>query len=87
MNMTSKPCPNSGSVGIDGYTRYYTYSYLRDIGYTKVLEYILGDNGPSLRASRQFLKEICRIRYVQLLGCNPIQWWGETRITCLNTHH
>ena len=80
MNMTSKPCPNSGSVASMG-------TLLTTVGYTKVLEYILGDNGPSLRASRQFLKEICRIRYVQLLGCNPIQWWGETRITCLNTHH
>ena len=58
--------------GIDAYTRHYTYSYLRDTGYKRGLAYIHGDNQPSLKASRQLLKPIGRIFYVQFRGCTPI---------------
>jgi hypothetical protein len=74
-----KTMPEFRKRGIDGYSRHHTYSYLRDIGYTRVVAYIHGDNGPSLRASRHFLKPICRIRYVQLRGCNPIIIGGWQR--------
>ena len=65
--------------GIDGHTRYYTYSCLRETGYTKICAYIHGDNYPSLRASRHFLKPIGRIRYIQLRGCAPIMIGGRKR--------
>ncbi len=58
--------------GIDSYTRHYTYSHLRDQGYTKLYAYIHGDNRPSLQASRSFLKPIARVRYLQLRGSQPI---------------
>jgi ribosomal protein S18 acetylase RimI-like enzyme len=58
--------------GIDSYTRHYTYSYLRDQGYTKVYAYIHGDNQPSLNASRGFLTPAARVRYIQLRGCEPM---------------
>jgi hypothetical protein len=64
--------PEFRKRGIDGYTRHYTYSYLRDIGYTKVYAYIHGDNYPSLQASRHFLKPVCRVRYIHPRGADPI---------------
>jgi len=63
--------------GIDGYTRHYTYSYLRDQGYTKVYAYIHGDNQPSLNASTRFLKPAARVRYIQLRWCRPIILSGQ----------
>jgi hypothetical protein len=57
--------------GIDACTRHYTYSCLRDSGFTKLYAYIHGDNYPSLRASRRYLKPVCRIRYIQLRGYEP----------------
>jgi hypothetical protein len=60
--------------GIDLYTRHYTYSYLRDIGYKRGLAYIQGDNQPSLRASRYLLTPIGRVLYVQFRGCAPIMF-------------
>jgi GNAT superfamily N-acetyltransferase len=67
-----KTLPEFRKRGIDGYTRYYTYSYLRDIGYTKVYAYIHGDNMPSLRASRHLLRPVARIRYIHPRGYEPI---------------
>jgi hypothetical protein len=63
--------------GIDAYTRHYTYSYLRDHGYTKVFAYIHGDNLPSLSASKAFLTPVARVRYVQLRGCEPMILGGQ----------
>jgi hypothetical protein len=63
--------------GIDAYTRHYTYSYLRDIGYRKVLAYIHGDNRPSLEASRLLLKPVGRLWYFQPRGCAPILIGGR----------
>jgi GNAT superfamily N-acetyltransferase len=65
--------------GIDAFTRHYTYSYLRDTGYTKVYAYIHGDNYPSLRASRHFLKPVARIWFIQPRGCEPIMIRGWKR--------
>jgi ribosomal protein S18 acetylase RimI-like enzyme len=64
--------PDFRRRGIDAYTRHYTYSYLRDEGYTRVLAYIHGDNQPSLKASRYLLKEIGRVRYIRFPGRMPI---------------
>jgi len=58
--------------GIDAYTRHYTYSYLRDTGYTKIYAYIHGDNSPSLRASRVLLRPVGRIWYIRPRGRSPI---------------
>jgi hypothetical protein len=55
--------------GIDSFMRYYTYSHLRDSGFTKIYAYIHGDNQPSLKSARQFNREIGRILYVQVRGC------------------
>jgi hypothetical protein len=63
--------------GIDAQVRYYTYSYLRNAGYTKIYAYIHGDNHPSLRASRHVLKPVARIRYIHLRGCEPIMIGGR----------
>ena len=63
--------------GIDSYTRHYAYSYMRDIGYTKIYAYIHGDNHPSLRASRMLLKEVGRVWYVQIRGCAPVMIGGR----------
>ncbi|HEY2384941.1 MAG TPA: hypothetical protein VGK48_27520 [Terriglobia bacterium] len=64
--------------GIDAYTRYYTYNYLRETGYKKVLAYIHGDNPPSLQASRHLLKRIGRLSYIQFRGCAPIMIGGRS---------
>ena len=68
--------PEFRKRGIDAYTRYYTYSYLRDTGYRKVIAYIHGDNQPSLQASRHLLKRIGRIGYIQFRGGRPIMIGG-----------
>ena len=64
--------------GIDGYSRYYTYSHLRDTGYTKLYAYIHGDNVASLKASRHFLKPIGDVWYLQVRGCNPLMIGGRS---------
>jgi hypothetical protein len=64
--------------GIDGYSRYYTYSHLRDTGYTKLYAYIHGDNFASLKASRHFLKPIAHVWYLQVRGCNPVMIGGRS---------
>ena len=58
--------------GIDAFTRHYTYGYIRDLGYKKMLAYIHGDNQPSLQASRHLLKPIGRVRFIQFRGHQPI---------------
>jgi hypothetical protein len=63
--------------GIDSYTRYCTYSYLRDCGYNKLYAYIHGDNVASLNASRAFLRPIGRVWYIQPRGCNPLMIGGR----------
>jgi hypothetical protein len=63
--------------GIDAFTRHYAYSYIRDIGYKKMLAYIHGDNRPSLRASRHLLKPIGCVRYIQFRGQPPIMIGGR----------
>jgi hypothetical protein len=65
--------------GIDAYTRHFTYSHLRDTGYKRVLAYIRGDNEPSLKASRYLLTPICRIRYIQFRGGQPIMFGRRNR--------
>jgi GNAT superfamily N-acetyltransferase len=72
-----KTMPEFRRRGIDGYTRHYTYSYLRDTGYTRVYAYIHGDNFVSLKASRDFLKPICRVWYVRPRGHTPIMFRGR----------
>jgi len=71
--------PEFRRLGIDTQTRYHTYSYLRDTGYTKICAYIHGDNHPSLRASRHFLKPVARIRYIHVRGFQPIMIGGRKR--------
>jgi hypothetical protein len=71
--------PEFRKRGIDGYTRYFVYSYLQDTGFTKLYAYIHGDNYPSLRASRHFLRPIGRVRYIQLRGYQPIMIGGRKR--------
>ena len=66
-----KTMPEFRKRGIDSYTRHYAYSYLRDTGHTKVYAYIHGDNHPSLRASRHFLRPVGRITYFHVRGCDP----------------
>ena len=63
--------------GIDAFTRHYTYSYIRDIGYKKMLAYIHSDNRPSLLASRHLLKPIGCVRYIQFRGQPPIMISGR----------
>ena len=63
--------------GIDAFTRHYTYGYIRDIGYKKVLAYIHSDNRPSLRASRHLLNPIGCVRYIQFRGQPPIMIGGR----------
>lgn len=63
--------------GIDSYTRYYTYSYLRDSGFNKIYAYIHGDNVASLTASRLFLKPIGRVWYIQPRGFEPLMIGGR----------
>ena len=63
--------------GIDAFTRHYTYGYIRDIGYKKMLAYIHSDNRPSLRASRYLLKPIGCVRYIQFRGQPPIMIGGR----------
>jgi hypothetical protein len=65
--------------GIDAYTRHFTYSHLRDTGYKRILAYIRGDNEPSLKASRYLLTPICRIRYIQFRGGQPIMFGRRNR--------
>lgn len=65
--------------GIDAYTRQYTYSYLRDSGFTKIYAYILGNNYPSLQASRRLLNHIGRLWYIQMRGCKPMILGGRRR--------
>jgi hypothetical protein len=69
--------PEFRKRGIDGFTRRYTYSCLRDTGYTRVYAYIHGDNHASLQASRHLLRRIGRIWYVQPRGCAPIMLGGR----------
>jgi len=69
--------PDFRRRGIDYFTRHYTYSYLHASGYSKVYAYIHGDNHPSLRAARHFLRCVCRVRYIQLRGCEPIVMRGR----------
>lgn len=70
--------PGFRKRGIDAYTRYYTYTYLRDTGHRKVIAYIHGDNQPSLQASRHLLKRVGRLVYVQFHGCRPIMIGGRS---------
>jgi hypothetical protein len=63
--------------GIDGYTRYYTYSYLRKAGFNKLYAYIHGDNVANLNASRLFLKPIGRVWYIQPRGFKPLMIGGR----------
>jgi ribosomal protein S18 acetylase RimI-like enzyme len=63
--------------GIDRYTRHYTYSYLREHGYTKLIAYIHGDNYVSLQAARHLLRPTGRVWYIQIRGCNPIMIGGR----------
>lgn len=63
--------------GIDAYTRYYTYNYLRETGYRKVIAYIHADNPPSLRASRHLLKRVGRIFYIHVRGFAPVMIGGR----------
>ena len=65
--------------GIDRYTRHFTYSYLRDHGYTTLYAYIHGDNYASLRASRHLLRPIGRVWYIQIRGRDPIMIGGRKR--------
>ena len=65
--------------GIDRYTRHFTYSYLRDHGYTKLYAYIHGDNYASLQASRHLLRPIGRVWYIQIRGRDPIMIGGRKR--------
>jgi hypothetical protein len=74
-----KTLPEFRRRGIDAYTRNHVYSYLGSVGYTKLYAYIHGDNHPSLKASRHFLKPIGRIWYVQIRGCQPIMVGGRSR--------
>jgi GNAT superfamily N-acetyltransferase len=74
-----KTLPEFRRRGIDAYVRHYVYSYLRDVGYTKVYAYIHGDNYPNLRASRHLLAPIGRILYIQVRGCEPIMIGGRKR--------
>jgi hypothetical protein len=69
--------PEFRKRGIDGYTRHYTYSFLRDSGYTRIYAYIHGDNRASLRASRHLLRPIGRVWYVQPRGCAPLMLGGR----------
>jgi len=69
-----KTLPEFRRRGIDAYTRHWIYSHLRDSGFTKVYAYIHGDNEPSLKASRNLLRPIGRIRYIQPRGCRPIMF-------------
>ena len=69
--------PEFRKRGIDAWTRYYTYNYLRESGFKKILAYIHGDNQPSLQASRHLLKRIGRIWYVQFRGCAPLMIGGR----------
>lgn len=64
--------------GIDSYTRYYTYNYLRNSGFKKIYAYIHGDNVASLNASRLFLKPIGRVWYIQPRGFNPLMIGGRS---------
>lgn len=57
--------------GIDSFMRYYTYNHLRNSGFTKIYAYIHGDNQPSLKSAQQFNREIGRIFYFQVRGCQP----------------
>ncbi|HLH32373.1 MAG TPA: hypothetical protein VKY31_14300 [Terriglobia bacterium] len=63
--------------GIDAYTRYYTYNYLRESGYKKIIAYIHGDNRASLTASRRLLNRVGRIWYVTFRGCTPLMIGGR----------
>jgi ribosomal protein S18 acetylase RimI-like enzyme len=63
--------------GIDACTRHYTYSFLRDSGYTRIYAYIHGDNRASLQASRHLLRPIGRVWYLQPRGCVPIMLGGR----------
>jgi ribosomal protein S18 acetylase RimI-like enzyme len=65
--------------GIDAYTRHYTYSYLRETGYKRILAYIHGDNHPSLNASKRLLQHIGRVWYIQARGCEPRMIGGRRR--------
>jgi len=64
--------------GIDAFTRDYTYSYLRDTGFKKVLAYIHGDNHPSLKASKRLLVHVGRVWYIQPRGCSPLMIGGRS---------
>jgi hypothetical protein len=65
--------------GIDSFMRYYTYSHLRDSGFTKIYAYIHGDNRPSLKSARQFNREIGCIRYFHIRGCHPLMIGAHRR--------
>jgi hypothetical protein len=65
--------------GIDSFMRYYTYSHLRDSGFTKIYAYIHGENQPSLKSARQFNREIGRILYFRVRGCQTLMIGGHRK--------
>jgi hypothetical protein len=69
--------PEFRKRGIDACTRHFTYSYLRDCGYSRIYAYIHGDNHASLQASRRLLRRIGRVWYVQPRGCAPFILGGK----------
>ena len=74
-----KTLPEFRRRGIDAYTRNHVYSYLGTLGFRKLYAYIHGDNHPSLKASRHFLKRIGCIWYVRIRGCEPMMIGGRRR--------
>ena len=58
--------------GIDACTRQFTYGVLRRANYSKLYEYIHGDNNASLNASRRLMKPIGRVCYIRPRGFEPI---------------
>jgi hypothetical protein len=61
--------PEYRRLGIDSFTRYYTYELLhRTSGVNTVLATIFAGNYASLQASRQFLKEVGKVGYFSFRG-------------------
>jgi hypothetical protein len=71
-----KTLPEFRRRGIDAFSRSHAYGCFRDIGYKRVYAYIRGDNFPSLQASRHLLKQVGRVRYLQVRGWEPLMF-GE----------
>ena|SRR2546426_5530586 len=69
-------------VGIDSFTRQYTYDLLyRTGGITTVLATIFAENTVSLKAGRKFLQKIGRIWYISMLGGRTrVLWWPNPKI-------